>query len=790
MGILKKGLKFIPTPRATDPEHFTTASARISTQMARANFFRHPVGNFSREPFTDRSTFTPPTQRLTPGARLGLSQVRKLTKPYEKPIPTPKEDLNLTNLEYKELALLTSPAFRTHTIIQSADKGSAIVAQSRHNYIAEAHRQLNNPKHYICLGPKSLLKANLELIHALIDELLALKVISPKQAAHLKGPDDPRPRLIYFLAKIHKLPWKWPTPFIIPPGRPIVSDVSSESYRISQYLDSFLQPLASSHPSYVKDSYDFANLVRSITLPPNSILVVADVDSMYTNIRHDMGLAAVKQCLLRNPDPTRPPLDIFLKLLEITLTRNDFYFNGNFYLQICGTAMGKVYAPSYANIFMAEWERRVLSNIPNAPLVYKRFLDDIFMVWTHGKEALNSFIDTLNADNPCIRLVAETSVEEVNFLDLTLFPSPSDPTRLLTKIYHKPTDTMELLHSSSFHPHHTFKGIVKSQIIRFHRLSSRHSDFLRSTEDLFAVLRDRGYPDRSLRRIFRRTHATLQNTSIAHPTDQTPSDPPPLPPRHPTRDSLSPTPPGANPCGHPNCRLCHHISPTKTFRSTTTGEILPIHHSLNCQSKHVIYLVTCSTCSVQYVGLTHNRLNHRFWNHRHAIRTLGDTALSRHMNEHPNPWDFTVTPITQLPPNPLSLGIRDLRLLETKMIRRLRTLAPHGLNSLQQIERPVLPFIVPYSKPAIVWANNMKAIWEAFFTQEFPTLLAHTPITAFSLGARSLQRLLTSANIRPTIEIDTPFGPQHWHNAQTPPHSHATAPQSNNSRPMTPSSAP
>lgn len=35
-------------------------------------------------------------------------------------------------------------------------------------------------------------------------------------------------------------------------------------------------------------------------------------------------------------------------------------FNGKNYLQIKGTAMGKKFAPAYANIFMANWEKEVL----------------------------------------------------------------------------------------------------------------------------------------------------------------------------------------------------------------------------------------------------------------------------------------------------------------------------------------------------------------------------------------------------------------------------------------------
>lgn len=68
------------------------------------------------------------------------------------------------------------------------------------------------------------------------------------------GDTVPRARLFYMLPKIHKDPAKWSKPHKIPPGRPIVSDCSSETYRTAEYVDHFLNPLSTTHPSYIKDT--------------------------------------------------------------------------------------------------------------------------------------------------------------------------------------------------------------------------------------------------------------------------------------------------------------------------------------------------------------------------------------------------------------------------------------------------------------------------------------------------------------------------------------------------------
>lgn len=84
--------------------------------------------------------------------------------------------------------------------------------------------------------------------------------------------------------------------------------------------------------------------------------------------------------------------------------------------------------------------------------------------------------------------------------------------KLLTQIFFKPTDTHALLHKTSYHPKHKFRGIVKSQIIRFYRISSREADMYNSISILFKSLRKRGYSRRFLRTIKRDTVAALAPT--------------------------------------------------------------------------------------------------------------------------------------------------------------------------------------------------------------------------------------------------------------------------------------
>ena len=148
---------------------------------------------------------------------------------------------------------------------------------------------------------------------------------------------------------------------------------------VSRIYRSFLAPLAKQHKSDLKDTNDFINKIAEIKAKEGAFISTIDVDSLYTNIDNTNGLEAVKQIFNKNPDPNRPDKEI-LELLKINLENNDFEFNSQWYLQTWGTSMGKKFAPSYANLFLAEWEEKALEKCVLKPSVYWRFLDDIFMI--------------------------------------------------------------------------------------------------------------------------------------------------------------------------------------------------------------------------------------------------------------------------------------------------------------------------------------------------------------------------------------------------------------------------
>ncbi|XP_074800310.1 uncharacterized protein LOC141982282 [Natator depressus] len=244
---------------------------------------------------------------------------------------------------------------------------------NRSEYEQEAARQLSNTTFY-----KPLPSDPTEGYQKKLRHLLKKLPEKAQEQIRTDTPLEPRPGVFYLLPKIHK------------PGNsgcPIISGIGSLTAGLSGNVDSLLRPYATRSPSYLRDTTDFLRKLQFIgDLPENTILATMYVEALYTNIPHKDGLQAI-----RNSIPDNVTANLVAELCDFVLTHNYFTFGDNVYLQINGTAMGTCMTPQYANIFKADLEQRFPSSRPLMLLLYLHYIDDIFIIWTHGKEALEEF---------------------------------------------------------------------------------------------------------------------------------------------------------------------------------------------------------------------------------------------------------------------------------------------------------------------------------------------------------------------------------------------------------------
>ncbi|XP_060528287.1 uncharacterized protein LOC132703174 [Cylas formicarius] len=218
-------------------------------------------------------------------------------------------------------------------------------------------------------------------------------LLDPKTYKKLQ--QDPTNRILkktntlYGLPKIHKE---------AVPLRPIVSAIGSPTYHLVKHLTKLLEPLIGRTASHIKDSTQFIQKIKNITLSPKDILVSFDVVSLFTMVpvKETLDLISAR---FRN-DVT--------ELFRHCLTTTYFQWNKEFYEQVDGVAMGSPLSPVIANFFIEKFEQQALNTAQKKPKCWFRYVDDTFVIWSHGEKELQIFLAHLNSINNKIKFTMET----------------------------------------------------------------------------------------------------------------------------------------------------------------------------------------------------------------------------------------------------------------------------------------------------------------------------------------------------------------------------------------------
>ena len=109
------------------------------------------------------------------------------------------------------------------------------------------------------------------------------------------------------------------------------------------------------------------------------------------------------------------------------------------------------------------------------PIIWLRYIDDIFAIWPHGEGNLTKLIDEINSYPATIKFIAEWSKESVVLLDTRLI---RESDKLILDLYTKPTNTHQYLHRRSCHPAHCKNSIAYSQALRLRRICSRDIPYI------------------------------------------------------------------------------------------------------------------------------------------------------------------------------------------------------------------------------------------------------------------------------------------------------------------------
>ena len=337
------------------------------------------------------------------------------------------------NISYSEKKAIKELNAMNNILILPADKGSATVVMEMEDY-KQKIRDILEPNNF-----KKLQRDPTSRIIRQINNLVKVSSVPQGVQKSICMTEAVPPRL-YGLPKIHKTDV---------PLRPIVSAIGSATYHIAKYLASLLQPHIGKSDTHVKDSTHFLQKIGDLHLEPEDQLISLDVVSLFTRVPIEDSIKYISE--LFEEDIT--------KLFQACLTTNYFLWDGEFYEQVDGVAMGSPLSPVVANFFMERFENHVLDTAPFKPKVWYRYVDDTFVVWSHGDEELDRFLQYINKQNKNIQFTLEKESQgKLPFLDVLVIRKGH---QLEHTVYRKPTHTDRYLNKYSNHHPCQKRGIIK-----------------------------------------------------------------------------------------------------------------------------------------------------------------------------------------------------------------------------------------------------------------------------------------------------------------------------------------
>ena len=361
-------------------------------------------------------------------------------------------------------------------------------------------------KAYECLEKHDPLPCLIDRTNKYLLDLRLAHWITQKQYEQLRvAQDGVELAHLYYLPKSHK------------PGtpiRPIISSLKHPTTKISKFLDELLRPLfdrmasctaVTSGVDVIKQLYQWSK----DHLKRETVFCTMDVIDLYTMIPQIEGVLSIKKMLdsLGMNQIGGLRTETIVRLSHFVMQNNYFSYDGQFYHQIRGGAMGSPLTLTMANCYMFFFEKDIVRQVSNSGGLYLQYIDDIFVAINWPTRHFAKQIDRWNEFDSNIKLNVHMD-SSVNFLDLHVETTNG---KLYTKVYHKPSYEPYYLPFTSVHPLHMKKNIPYAMLIRAIKYCTVFEDYQTEREKLRMALLLNKYPGHFIMKEFDRVFETFNS---------------------------------------------------------------------------------------------------------------------------------------------------------------------------------------------------------------------------------------------------------------------------------------
>ena len=298
---------------------------------------------------------------------------------------------------------------------------------------------------------------------------------------------------------------------------------------LSSFLDQQLHKAVFKHPNVLSDTRQLISLLSKVKIIGDEEVYLSsgDVVALYPSIDIPQCLKAL-QWFIQTYLPHMSPLaaDFLVRAAQFVLENNYVQYKEKIYKQQIGMAMGTISSVVLAIIFMIWVEDKVVEKWKTRKFleIYKRFIDDIFVLWRGPIRLLAEFRKELQTANQCIKVnwqacdgddafdgekcMAEKH-KTVDFMDLSVTvsdipercPLTGEMKReILTQTFRKPNNAYAYIPRASYHPVSNRLGWFKGEILRLLINSSTVDIWFRDIGFFVRALRARGHKLKEVRK--------------------------------------------------------------------------------------------------------------------------------------------------------------------------------------------------------------------------------------------------------------------------------------------------
>jgi len=493
--LLAKGTNFVPTP-TLNIKQFTADIDDYLRRVEWKNFFwKTDEVEESKEnkellkKFYIPSTLHLEQRKIPPIIKAGLRElkVNALNKVHTLPKKTPN------NLTKKEQQALQDIQTQNKHLILPSDKNLGLVLLDKTTFTEACLKHVGDRVNFKMIDNPVTETSFKEFINSLKTPTqttptdyhnlnTGIQTYITKYRAHKHAE-------FYMLPKVHKPTLSW---------RPIIPATGTWNACLAKIVDHYLQPIVQQTQSYLQNTTQLIkemeelNTQRVNTLTKQTWLITADVVQLYPSIPLQEAYEITKRKLMAKQKHIAHTLT---RMLHWILFNNTFTFNDKSYLQINGVATGSPVAPSVANLFMDYIENKVLIKWKTHLRLYRRYIDDIFMVFEGSEDEVEECKSDFNRMHKNITLTWETDKHTATFLDLIIeIPTNNHTPKLQHKVHQKALNNYLYLPWASSHSKNTKIGLIKGEVQRYVRNCSKFNDYIKVKKKFAYRLLARGYP--------------------------------------------------------------------------------------------------------------------------------------------------------------------------------------------------------------------------------------------------------------------------------------------------------